>query len=106
MAGGPRSSRLPAMEQSLNRPDDVSAFPEPRSTEVFGALSGRLPTVSGNAREVVSSPATDARGLELGWTLGLTLPLALALGWEVAWRLGLASGRLMPPPSRIVETLA
>ena len=41
----------------------------------------------------------------LRWTLGLVLPLALALGWEIAVRMGLAEGRLMPPPSRIAETL-
>jgi len=39
------------------------------------------------------------------WTLGLLLPLALAVGWEAAVRFGLASGRLMPPPSRVGETL-
>ena len=38
--------------------------------------------------------------------LGLLLPLGLALGWETAVRLGLAEGRLMPPPSRIADTLA
>ena len=37
--------------------------------------------------------------------LGLLLPLALALGWEVAVDTGLASGRLLPPPSRIGATL-
>jgi sulfonate transport system permease protein len=37
--------------------------------------------------------------------IGLLLPLVLALGWEAAVWLGLASGRLMPPPSRIVHTL-
>jgi sulfonate transport system permease protein len=37
--------------------------------------------------------------------IGLLLPLLLALGWEAAVWLGLASGRLMPPPSRIVHTL-
>ncbi|MGE0213361.1 MAG: ABC transporter permease [Parvibaculaceae bacterium] len=37
--------------------------------------------------------------------LGLLLPVALALLWEAAVRLGLASGRLMPPPSRLFETL-
>jgi sulfonate transport system permease protein len=41
----------------------------------------------------------------LKWTLGLLLPLGLALGWETAVRFGLAEGRLMPPPSRIFETL-
>lgn len=37
--------------------------------------------------------------------LGLLLPLLLALGWELAVRFGLAQGRLMPPPSRILATL-
>ena len=38
-------------------------------------------------------------------SLGLLLPIALAFGWEAAVRFGFASGRLMPPPSRIAETL-
>ena len=33
--------------------------------------------------------------------LGLLLPVGLALGWEILVRLGLSSGRLVPPPSRI-----
>src|SRR5919206_2995985 len=41
----------------------------------------------------------------LKWSIGLVLPIALAIGWEAAVRLGLASGRLMPPPSRVAETL-
>jgi sulfonate transport system permease protein len=53
-----------------------------------GALSGALPL----------APSWK-------WTLGLVLPLALALGWEIAVRMGLAEGRLMPPPSRIAATL-
>jgi sulfonate transport system permease protein len=40
-----------------------------------------------------------------GVLAGLIVPLALALGWEAAVRLGFAEGRLMPPPSRIAETL-
>ncbi|MFH6782733.1 MULTISPECIES: ABC transporter permease [Methylobacterium] len=36
---------------------------------------------------------------------GLALPLALALGWEAAVRAGLAQGRLVPPPSRVLATL-
>jgi len=37
--------------------------------------------------------------------LGLLLPVALAVLWEAAVALGLVSGRLMPPPSRITATL-
>ncbi len=33
------------------------------------------------------------------------LPLLLAIGWEAAVRLGFASGRLMPAPSRVLATL-
>jgi sulfonate transport system permease protein len=46
------------------------------------------------------SKRTGARFL-----LGLALPVVLALGWEMAVRWGLAEGRLMPPPSRIFDTL-
>ena len=37
--------------------------------------------------------------------LGLLLPVALAILWEAAVALGIVSGRLMPPPSRIGATL-
>jgi sulfonate transport system permease protein len=37
--------------------------------------------------------------------LGLLLPVLLALAWEAAVRFGLAEGRLMPPPSRILAAL-
>jgi sulfonate transport system permease protein len=36
--------------------------------------------------------------------LGLLLPCGLALGWEIAVRMGLSTGRLLPPPSVIFET--
>ncbi len=38
--------------------------------------------------------------------LGLILPVAVALCWEIAVREGLASGRLVPPPSVIFQTFA
>lgn len=38
------------------------------------------------------------------WPLGILIPIALALGWEAIVAAGLASGRLMPPPSRILKT--
>ncbi|MBX9711231.1 MAG: ABC transporter permease [Xanthobacteraceae bacterium] len=37
--------------------------------------------------------------------LGLLLPLGLALIWELAVRFGLSNGRLVPPPSKIWQTL-
>jgi sulfonate transport system permease protein len=39
----------------------------------------------------------------MGSVLGLVLPVGLALLWELAVRSGLASGRLVPPPSVIWE---
>jgi sulfonate transport system permease protein len=36
--------------------------------------------------------------------LGLGLPVSLALAWEIAVRMGLSSGRLVPPPSVIFAT--
>lgn len=39
------------------------------------------------------------------WWLGAALPLSLALGWELAVYFGLAEGRLLPTPSRILLTL-
>src|SRR3712207_1755523 len=67
---------------------DIAAPAEARPTARAGAPSGALSVLP-----------------RLKWTLGLLLPLTLAIGWEAAVRLGLAEGRLMPPPSRIAETL-
>src|SRR3954452_20727884 len=35
--------------------------------------------------------------------LGLLLPVGLAAAWEIAVRAGLSDGRLVPPPSRILQ---
>ncbi|WP_049974443.1 ABC transporter permease [Azospirillum sp. B4] len=48
-----------------------------------------------------SLPRPDWRPL----LLGLGLPVAAALAWEALVRSGLATGRLLPPPSRIAVTL-
>lgn len=46
------------------------------------------------------------RALRLrGPLLGLVLPLLLAVGWQVAVDAGWTDGRLLPPPSRILDTL-
>jgi sulfonate transport system permease protein len=38
--------------------------------------------------------------------LGLVLPLALAVAWELIVWLGLSSGRLVPPPTKVFATIA
>jgi sulfonate transport system permease protein len=38
------------------------------------------------------------------WLTALIVPLALGVAWELAVRAGLAPGRLMPPPSRLLQT--
>jgi sulfonate transport system permease protein len=37
--------------------------------------------------------------------LGLLLPIGLAIVWELAVRFGYSNGQLVPPPSRIWQTL-
>ncbi|QIG99500.1 MULTISPECIES: ABC transporter permease [unclassified Bradyrhizobium] len=37
--------------------------------------------------------------------LGLALPVVLALGWELVVALGYSNGRLVPPPSKVFETI-
>jgi sulfonate transport system permease protein len=37
--------------------------------------------------------------------LGFVLPVSLALAWELIVGLGLSSGRLVPPPSKVISTL-
>ena len=54
---------------------------------------------------VSSNPRRKLRVSPPLWALGLVLPVTLALGWELAVWLGWASGRLLPPPSRIFGTL-
>jgi sulfonate transport system permease protein len=53
-----------------------------------------------------ASPAKPARAPRVpGWLIGLILPVGLALAHELAVRHGLVNGRLLPPASRILQTL-
>lgn len=77
------------------------------------ALAARIPSVPAPAQFAdVQEPTSHAptlkrRGPVSGrFLLGLLLPVGLALGWELAVRSGLAQGRLVPPPSRILQTFA
>jgi sulfonate transport system permease protein len=57
-------------------------------------------------RAGAEQPAAPSKVFPSRLLIGLALPVALALLWEAAVRLGLVTGRLMPPPSKIVSTLA
>src|ERR1700674_1544086 len=46
------------------------------------------------------------RWTRLAWpALGLVLPVGLALAWEIIVRMGLSSGRLVPPPTKLFATI-
>jgi sulfonate transport system permease protein len=53
-----------------------------------------------------SEAATSRRRSYARPLLGLLLPLGVALAWEMIVRLGLASGRLVPPPSKVFATFS
>jgi sulfonate transport system permease protein len=65
-----------------------------------------LDTIAATKSDVTVSPAPPGR--LRGYArplLGLLLPVGLALAWEIVVWLGLSSGRLVPPPSRIFATI-
>ena len=66
-----------------------------------------LTTVLSDDAGAKAAPARrfTALGSSARLALGLLLPLVLALGWEIAVATELASGRLLPPPSRIGAAL-
>lgn len=62
-------------------------------------------TMAVDTTEVTESrPAVKAPRVP-GWLVGLVVPLTLALGHELAVRQGWVNGRLLPPASRILQTL-
>ena len=69
--------------------------------DVEGQAAAEQPA-SSSVEQLASSSKVSPSNL----LIGLALPVALALLWEAAVRLGLVTGRLMPPPSKIVSTLA
>ena len=65
-----------------------------------------LDTIAAANPDVPTSPAASGRLRRYARpALGLLLPVGLALAWEIIVWLGLSSGRLVPPPSKIFATL-
>jgi sulfonate transport system permease protein len=65
-----------------------------------------LDTPAHETVDVQAAPPAAGRWQRLARpALGLLLPLGLALAWEAAVTLGYSNGRLVPPPSRIWQTL-
>lgn len=69
------------------------------------ATSRAWSSQQGSAALAAPSLAEKRRAFDWRILLGFLLPIAVALLWEAAVRFGLAQGRLVPPPSRIVVTL-
>ena len=57
------------------------------------------------ADEAVAAPEPVPTPAAFKMPLGWLIPVGLALFWELAVFSGWSNGRLMPPPSRILETL-
>ena len=66
----------------------------------FSAMAAASPVIE----QVRSAPSVAARAWKVEWLIALILPLTLGIAWELAVRFGYASGRLMPPPSRLAVT--
>ncbi|HEU6443201.1 MAG TPA: ABC transporter permease [Microvirga sp.] len=69
------------------------------------ATSHAWSSQQGAAALAAPSPAEKRRAFDWRILLGFLLPVTVALLWEAAVRTGLAQGRLVPPPSRIVAAL-
>src|SRR5215218_9920122 len=74
------------------------------------AVTGQATSNAWSSHEgaaALAAPALTEKRRAFDWRilLGFFLPIAVALLWEAAVKSGLAQGRLVPPPSRIIATL-
>ena len=72
----------------------------------------RLATMAMTVELPITQTSADAPRAQSVWlsrlarpTLGLLLPISAALAWELIVWLGYSNGRLVPPPSRVFETV-
>ncbi len=69
------------------------------------AMTIELPAIQ--QADATANPAPSGRLRRFARpALGLLLPVGLALAWEIIVWLGLSSGRLVPPPSKLFATIA
>jgi sulfonate transport system permease protein len=61
-------------------------------------------SAAGETAELRGEQPGSLLGRLKGPALGLLLPVLVAVGWELAVRLGWSTGRLVPPPSVILDT--
>src|SRR3954453_5047397 len=95
----PRSPRREEGKSSGGRGKSSVAFPD--ETRFLPAMISDAPAVQQTSEPAESAPAPSWLSRYARPLLGVLLPLTLALVWEVlVWRVW-ASGRLVPPPSRV-----
>ncbi|WP_205800069.1 hypothetical protein [Microvirga terricola] len=70
------------------------------------ATSNAWSSLKGSAALAAPRLAEKRRAFDARVLLGSFLPVTIALAWEAAVRFGFPQGRLVPPPSRIITTLA
>jgi sulfonate transport system permease protein len=75
------------------------------------AVTGQAASNAWSSHEgaaALAAPTSTEKRRAFDWRilLGFLLPVAIALLWEAAVSFGLAEGRLVPPPSRIIATLS
>lgn len=73
-------------------------------------MTGQATSTAWSSREGTAAlaappPAGKKRAFDWRILLGILLPIGIAILWEAAIAFGLAEGRLVPPPSRILATL-
>src|ERR1700686_804965 len=68
------------------------------------AMTVELPALERTDPIATRAPLSRLRRLARP-ALGLLLPVGLALAWEIIVWLGLSSGRLVPPPTKIFATI-
>jgi sulfonate transport system permease protein len=83
----------------------VSTLQSAREKRLAMTMTTELPAIA--QAEATAPQASRAPALRryARPALGLVLPVSLALGWELVVWLGLSSGRLVPPPSKVFSTL-